>query len=140
MRRMHPFFTFHIHTHTYRQIHVFHVYPSPLPPLLFSSLPDPTSGPPRRSCFLLPDWAYIAHTHTHIHIYIYTHTHTHTRTHSLAPSLCGHMNCQSIQQQLSTDLTASLLWGQGLEMSVCVCVCVCVCTVNDWTMSSTEST
>lgn len=67
---MHPFFTFHVYTHSHP--HTLSclpcISPSPLsslPPLLFSSFPDPTSGPPRRSCFLLPDWAYIAYMHTH---------------------------------------------------------------------------
>jgi len=35
-----------------------------LPWLLFFSPADPTSGAPRRFCFLLPDWVGITHTHT----------------------------------------------------------------------------
>lgn len=67
MQRRHPFFRFLSHTHSHRFMSsTYMCLPkhSSLPPLMFSSLPDPTSGPPKRSRFMPPDWAYVTHTNT----------------------------------------------------------------------------
>lgn len=99
------------YTHTHRFMSSMYIslsYPSSLPPHLFSSLPDPASGPPRRSCFLLPDWACIAHMHSH----------------TLSDSLS--VDTWFASQSSSSSLQTSLhLWcgGQGQKINVCVCVC-----------------
>lgn len=49
-------------------------------------------------------------------------THTYTTVHTACISLHAHTNCQSIRQQRSADLTASLLWGSGAG---CLCLCEC---------------